>query len=104
MNTFAEQGTVIWLPEEKLLALVVSKDFFNATGLSVVCPVVRRAELDALHLPVMVGVEEFIVLCEHIKTLDLRSRFYQTRGSISFESLQEAVDMVQSIFDYYPFG
>ncbi len=104
MNSFAEQGDIIWLPEEKKMALVISKNFFNETGLAVVCPVIRRAAADALHLPIRVGNEEGVVLCEHLKTMDLNKRYYQKRDSIPYALLQEAVDMVQAIFDYYPFG
>ncbi len=99
-----EQGTVIELSNEKKKALVVSKDFFNQSGLSVICPVVISATEDALHIPLIINGEQEIALCEHLKTVDLEKRHYKKIGTIAFSQIQEITDAIQAIFDYYPFG
>ena len=103
--TNREQGTVIELSNEKKKALVVSKDFFNKSGLSVICPVVFSATEDALHIPLIInGEQEMIALCEHLKTVDLERRHYKKIGTVTFSQIQEITDVIQAIFDYYPFG
>ncbi len=99
-----EQGTIIELSKEKKNALILSKDFFNQTGLSVICPIVSKASQDALHIPLIINGKQMIALCEHLKTVDLAKRHYKKIGAISFSQIQEVTDAVQAIFDYYPFG
>lgn len=98
------QGTIIELSNEKKKAIVLSKDFFNQSGLSVVCPIVLTATEDVLHIPLTVNGEQVIALCEHLKTVDLAKRHYKTIGTITYAQIQEVTDVVQAIFDYYPYG
>ena len=84
--------------------IVLSKDFFNQSGLSVVCPIVLTAAEDVLHIPLTVNGEQVIALCEHLKTVDLTKRHFKTIGTINFAQIQEITDIVQAIFDYYPYG
>ncbi len=93
-----EQGTVIEL-ESARRALILSTNFFNRTGMCIVCPVVGRASEDALHIRFAVNGREEVALCEHLKTLDLSARYYRTVGRLSFSMIQEVADTVQSLFD-----
>ncbi len=60
-------------------AVVVSNEIFNArTKMTLVCPITRTNRSFPLHIPLdertlTVGV----VLCEHIRSLDLYARGYQ---------------------------
>ncbi|MBR0397808.1 MAG: type II toxin-antitoxin system PemK/MazF family toxin [Eubacterium sp.] len=102
MVSSVKQGDIIELSREEFPALVLSKDFFNESGLAIVCPVVQKAGRDALHVLVETDQTVGIALCEQLKTMDLHKRYYRTIGRISFSSIQEITDIVQSIFDYYP--
>ena len=104
MKHYPEQGSVIELEQNKLRALVLSKNMFNATGLSIVCPIKEKANPDALHISVNVGGKENYALIEHMRSLDLSARYYRVIGCIAYEEIQEITDAAQSIFDYYPFG
>ncbi len=104
MRTAVEQGDVLELEENRRQVLVLSKNFFNQTGLCIVCPVISEASSDALHIKVKAGDLEGFALCEQIKTIDLVKRRFRKRGSLSFAQIQEITDAVQSIFDYYPYG
>ena len=96
------QGDILRLEKSNMRILVLSKDFFNRTGMTVVCPVTDNTSPDALHLPVETDGFTGTAMLEHLKSMDLRSRFYAKLGSVSFEQIQEISDAVQSIFEYYP--
>ena len=98
------QGEIIRFEGTGTTALVLSKEFFNATGIAVVCPVVSSASADALHIAVRTGAVSGTAMLEHLKSVDLKARHYQTMGSVVFEKVQELSDAVQSMFDYYPFS
>lgn len=104
MGRSVKQGDIIELKDGKARALILSKDFFNETGLSVVCPVMEKAEPDALH--VLVGTNQFmgVVMCEQLKTLDLNKRYFRVVDRLSYSEIQQISDIVQSIFDYYPYS
>lgn len=104
MGSSVKQGDIIELGGEKRQALVLSKDFFNESGLAIVCPVVQKAGRDALHVVVETERVAGIALCEQLKAMDLQKRYYRTIGRISFSGIQEITDLVQSIFDYYPYS
>ena len=98
-----EQGTVIEM-ETARKALVLSKNYFNQTGMCIVCPVVSKAGEDALHLKISVNGTEAYALCEHLKTIDLSARYFRMIGRISYSMIQEVSDTIQSLFDYYPYS
>ena len=98
------QGDILELNNKIRYVLVLSKDFFNRTGFSIVCPVIPNASEDALHIPVRTEQVQGIALCEQIKTIDFSSRYFKNRGRIDYVQIQNISDTVQSIFDYYPYG
>ena len=51
----AEQGEILELQGRVRYVLVLSRDLFNRTGMSIVCPVVENTFEDALHIPVQTG-------------------------------------------------
>ena len=66
MAIYAEQGEILELKGRVRYVLVLSKDLFNQTGMSIVCPVVENAFEDALHIPVRSGRIQGIALCKQI--------------------------------------
>ena len=48
--TCAQQGDILWLEQEEQYVLVLSRAFFNQSGMSVVCPLRDKAKPDALHI------------------------------------------------------
>lgn len=75
-------------------ALVVSNDIFNAkTNLAIVCPITNRDNKFPLHIPLDERTKTTgVVLCEHVRTLDLNAR-----NSVFIEKIP--VDLLESILD-----
>ena len=57
-------------------ALVISNNFFNQkTNVTIVCPITNTNNQFPLHIPLDSRTETTgVVLCEHVKALDLRAR------------------------------
>ena len=96
------QGDILHLAQPKMYILVLSRAFFNASGLVAVCPVVASAAPDALHIPVSTDRFNGIALLEQLRTLDLQARWYSQAGRIDLTQIQDISDAVQNIFDYFP--
>ena len=79
-------------------AVVVSNNFFNQkTNLSIVCPITNTNNLFPLHIPLDDRTKTTgVILCEHIKSLDLNSRTYQVVEQLPSDILQEVIDVVFS--------
>ena len=60
-------------------AVVISNEVFNEkTKLSIVCPITNTNNHFPLHIPLDSRTKTTgVILCEHIKALDLNSRKYQ---------------------------
>ena len=100
----AQQGDILWLEKEERYVLVLSREFFNATGLAVVCPLSENANPDALHIGITSDKYNGTAMLEHLRSLDLQARYYRKISSISYEQIQDISDAVQGIFDYYPYS
>ena len=100
----AQQGDILWLEREEQYVLVLSREFFNLSGMSVVCPLRDHAEPDALHIRILSDKYNGTALLEHLRSLDLQARHYQKVSVISYEQIQDITDAVQGIFDYYPYS
>ena len=99
-----QQGDILWLEKEGRYVLVLSRAFFNTTGMAVVCPLRENAEPDALHIEVSSDAYKGTAMLEHLRSLDLQARYYRKISSISYEQIQDISDAVQGIFDYYPYS
>ena len=91
-----EQGDIIKIDRGKVPFLVVSSDYFNTSGMLVVCPIVPSADEDALHVRIRGQRTEGVVLCEDIVSFSARKRGFQTG------ELLEIIYRIQSIFDFFP--
>ncbi|MDR1702864.1 MAG: type II toxin-antitoxin system PemK/MazF family toxin [Sporomusaceae bacterium] len=79
-------------------AVVISNNFFNEkTNLTIVCPITNTNRPFPLH----VGLDDRtkttgVVLCEHLKTVDLKSRQYNFIEKIPDDLLAEIIAIVFS--------
>ena len=79
-------------------AVVLSNDFFNQkTNLTIVCPITNTNNKFPLHIPLDARTKTTgVILCEHIKALDLGTRQYRVVEKLPDDLLQQAVDIVFS--------
>ena len=104
VNAYVQQGDIIRLESSAIHALVLSRDFFNRSGMAVVCPIFSTLPGDALHIPVSAGQYKGIAAVEQMKSLDLKKRIYTVLTHLDVPQIQNISDAAQGIFDYYPFG
>ncbi len=79
-------------------ALVISNDFFNLkTNLAIVCPIVSTNKSFPLHISLDSRTTTTgVILCEHVKALDLKVRSHKFVERIPKDLLQQVVDVVFS--------
>ena len=79
-------------------AVVVSNDeFIRRTGLAVVCPVTNTDNKFPLHVPLDERTDTTgVILCEHIRTLDLNSRKAKTVERLPDDILRHVIDIVMA--------
>ena len=77
-------------------AVVVSNDFFNKkTNLAIVCPITNTNNRFPLHIPLDERTATTgVILCEHIRTLDLNSRPHTVVESLPQDMLRKVIDTV----------
>ena len=76
--TCAQQGDILWLEQEEQYVLVLSREFFNQSGMSVVCPLRDNAKPDALHIGIFSDAYNGTALLEHLRSRMSRSRIFRT--------------------------
>ena len=79
-------------------AVVISNNVFNKkTNLSIVCPITNTDNRFPLHIPLDNRIKTTgVILCEHIRALDLNSRTYQIVEQLPDDLLQQTIDIVYS--------
>lgn len=79
-------------------ALVISNDDFNANAqLAIVCPITNTRNNFPLHIPLPDDLNTTgVVLCEHIRTLDLNARQHTYIETVSTEFLRSVIDIVSA--------
>jgi len=79
-------------------ALVVSNDFFNQkTNMAIVCPITNTDNQFPLHIPLDGRTKTTgVILCEHVKALDIDSRGYKLEEMIPEDILQAVIDTIFS--------
>lgn len=82
-------------------AVVISNNFFNArTNLTIVCPITSTNRPFPLHIPLDNRTTTTgVVLCEHIKALDINARNYKVIERIPDDLLDEIIATVFSEID-----
>lgn len=79
-------------------AIVVSNNFFNQkTNLTIVCPITNTDNKFPLHIPLDERTQTTgVILCEHIKALDLSQRQYKVVETLPKDILQTVIEIVFS--------
>lgn len=79
-------------------AVVISNDFFNRkTRLAVICPITNTDNKFPLHIPLDSRTETTgVVLCEHVRTLDLNARPHSFIEKLPQELLTKVINIVFS--------
>ncbi|MCI7234402.1 MAG: type II toxin-antitoxin system PemK/MazF family toxin [Oscillospiraceae bacterium] len=82
-------------------AVVISNDFFNKkTNLVIVCPITNTNNRFPLHIPLDERTATTgVILCEHIRTLDLNSRPHTVVESLPQDMLRKVIDTVFAELD-----
>ena len=77
-------------------AVVISNNIFNQkTGLTVVCPITNTDNHFPLHIPLDSRTKTTgVILCEHVRTLDLKSRGYQLIEKIPNDLLKKTIYII----------
>ena len=85
-------------------ALVISNDFFNQkTNLTIVCPITNTSNRFPLHIPLdSRTVTTGVVLCEHVKVLDLKARPCKVVEQLPKDLLDKVVGVVFSEIEILP--
>jgi len=96
----AEQGDLLRISGIKYPVIVVSNDFFNSSGKSIVCPILRDAPEGPLHIRLKDSEVRGVVLCEQIKYVDLSARHVSKLSASHYFDIMDIADAVVSIFDY----
>jgi mRNA-degrading endonuclease toxin of MazEF toxin-antitoxin module len=95
-----EQGDILKVEKLNSPVLVVSKNFFNQSEEAIVCPIIKSAGLDPLHICIKAEDISGFVLCEQMRLLDLRVREFKKTGRIKYADIINITDAIQGIFDY----
>lgn len=79
-------------------AVVLSNNVFNEkTNLTIVCPITNTNNNFPLHIPLDNRTKTTgVILCEHIKALDLNNRKYQVIETLPSDILENVIDIVYS--------
>lgn len=82
-------------------ALVVSNDFFNEkTNMTLVCPITNTDNKFPLHVPLDERTKTTgVILCEHVRSLDVKARGYHAVEEIPSELLEKVLDVIQAQFE-----
>lgn len=83
-------------------AVVISNGFFNEkTNLAILCPITNTDNKFPLHIPLDNRTQTTgVVLCEHVKTVDLNARPYTVVEKIPVDILLKVIDIVFSEIEF----
>jgi len=79
-------------------ALVISNDdFISHAQLAIVCPITNTRNNFPLHIPLPDDLTTTgVVLCEHVRTLDLNARQHTYVETVPTEFLRQVIDIVSA--------
>ena len=95
-----QQGSILKVEKISFPVLVVSKPFFNESGLVIACPIIEKSVAAPLHIKIEAKQYSGFVHCEDLKLLDIKSRRHSVVDSIEMSDIINISDAIQGIFDY----
>lgn len=93
------QGDIIKVEGIKLNILVVSQDMINENEVCIGVPLSKDFKETVTHIKNSFSKE--LLITEQLRYIDLTARYYQKLGSLSLQEMQNVIDVVQGLFDYY---
>ena len=100
VTPIVEQGDLLRVGGIKWPVIVVSNDFFNASGKVIACPVLQNAVEGPLHIALKDCPVEGYVLCEQMRYIDLKARRFSKLSASHYFDIMDISDAVMGIFDY----
>ncbi len=97
------QGDILQVEGVPNPVLVVSKNYFNTSEQIIACPILSGIKGNFLHTSIETKDMQGTVVCEQLRLLDLRRRGYKKVSEIHAADIMNIVDIIQGIFDYYPY-
>ena len=94
------QGDILNVEKIKHPVVVVSRDFFNASGEIIGCPIIENSVEGPLHIFISAKYTSGYVQCEKLAMLDLTVRGYKKVDTVAIASLINMADAIQGIFEY----
>lgn len=94
-----EQGDLLHVSGLSYPVIVVSNNFFNASGKAIVCPIVKDAAEGPLHIRLKDCPAEGFILCEQIRYVDLAVRHYAKITAAPYFDIMDISDAVMGMFD-----
>lgn len=94
------QGDILKIEKIKHPVLIVSKDFFNASGEIIGCPIIKNSIPGPLHIWMSTEECEGYIQCEKLALLDLSIRRYKKMDRLSLSEIMNVSDAIQCIFEY----
>ena len=95
-----EQGDLLKVQGIAQPVIVVSNNFFNQSGMAILCPIAAQTSPSPLHIPLHDAPIRGYVLCEFVRSLDLSSRSFSKLSSTHYFDIMDISDAVMGIFDY----
>ncbi|MFC4401940.1 type II toxin-antitoxin system PemK/MazF family toxin [Gracilibacillus xinjiangensis] len=88
-------------PREQQHLLVISNDTFHKfTEMAIVCPIIQDGNPSPLHINCDKRTKtKGMIYCEHLKTIDIRTRTLTFKEKISQEILTEVRDIIFGIME-----
>ena len=83
-------------------AVIVSNNEFNnrAGGMAFVCPITNTNKSFPLHVPLTDDHKSTgVIMCDQIKSLDLKSRGFKKIEILNNETLDEVIDILNSCIE-----
>jgi len=82
-------------------ALVISNEFFNKySEMAIVCPITNTDKNHPLHVKLNKKTKTTgVILCDQIKTMDIKARNFKILEDIPEDILEEVLDIVFSLME-----
>lgn len=97
---YIHQGDILKIEKIKHPVLVASKDFFNASGEIIGCPIMKNSIPGPLHIWMSTENTEGYIQCEKLALLDLSIRGYKKVDRLPISEMINVSDAIQGIFEY----
>ena len=95
-----EQGDLLRIEKIPQPVIVVSNNFFNQSGMAIVCPIMKNAMPGPLHIQLKDSPVEGYVLCEQVRYIDLTARRYSKLTATHYFDIMDISDAVMGMFEY----